>query len=324
MARVPFPSDSAASSSSRPFSLKGERDDGDRSSSLLVVGTDEWSFRGIHSVLVDRAVVVSRATTIAETLHFVRSTPLDVVVVDHRPPLLDAIGVCRAIRDAEPPGFSLPVVVMAEAPERVFRAAAFASGAWQVLASPLDGEIFVTQIETFCRAKREIDWARADALVDKDTGLYTARGLMLRANELAATALRRREPLACVVVALEDGTPGDDTELEVARLARLCGSIGRISDAIGRAGEREVGIFACGIDRVGAKRLADRVCSGVDSPPVGAALSVRVGYSAANAEIPLDPTTLLARAKAAGRRGGPRTSGTVTTAFGDLPTEHRA
>lgn len=129
---------------------------------MLLVSDDEWLFRSLETVLGDRAIVVRRAATIATAVDALRATAVDVVVVEHHPPRLDAVAACATIASATQERAPLALVVIAHVADRAFRTRAFSSGAWQVLAWPAEGEIFVTQVETFCRAARAAERARAD------------------------------------------------------------------------------------------------------------------------------------------------------------------
>ena len=105
--------------------------------------------------------------------------------------------------------------------------------------------------------------AEERGLLDPETGLYNARGMALRAQEMLADAYRHRRPLACVVVAATPA-PGDApgeplSDANAAVFGRLLRAVGRGSDVIGRMRETEFAVLAPSTGWDGAARLGERV-----------------------------------------------------------------
>jgi len=157
-------------------------------------------------------------------------------------------------------------------------------------------------------AKLETDQARATGLVDESTGIYNARGLKRRAEELAAHAARSHSALSCVLLAAdtESGTP---PLALMRRIAAALRSTARQSDAIGRVGENAFAVVAVDTDAAQARCLARRLAAAILAEPatVGAPIPtpmpfrVRAGFDG----VPdfhtaaIDPEELMLRATAA-------------------------
>ena len=186
---------------------------------------------------------------------------------------------------------------------------------------PLDGEALLLKLDTFLRCKQQVDTLREENLLDPGTGLYNMRGLARRAKEIGSEAFRRREPVACVVIApdAEPEEPTEPTDEETLRLTDQIGILlrqtGRASDAIGRLGLSEFGVIAPGTGPEAALRMVRRLGEAIEGSPLpvrGGERSVRVraGYCAVPdfAESSMDASELLLRATTALRdlkREGP-------------------
>jgi GGDEF domain-containing protein len=168
------------------------------------------------------------------------------------------------------------------------------------------------KLATFLQCKVEVDSLREENLLDPGTGLYNMRGLSRRAHEIGADALRRRDALACVVLAPEpeDAGEGEPAEEEIQRIAEQVGRwfkrTGRSSDAIGRLGNSEFAVIAPATTNEGALRLIQRLGSSIESTPIPVrggerSLRVRAGYCAVSdfAESSVDAVELLLRATTA-------------------------
>src|SRR5678815_6180520 len=111
------------------------------------------------------------------------------------------------------------------------------------------------------RDRQQVDTLREENLLDPGTGLYNMRGLTRRAKEIGSEAFRRREPVACVVIApdTEVEEPTEPTDEETLRLTDQIGILlrqtGRASDAIGRLGLSEFGVIAPGTGPEAALRM---------------------------------------------------------------------
>jgi diguanylate cyclase (GGDEF)-like protein len=208
---------------------------------------------------------------------------------------------------------STPIVLTAaSATTRADRLRAFAAGAWEFYAQPLDGEALLAQLSVFLSAKQDADRMRAENLLDGLTGLYSMRGLARRAREIGAEAYRLRIPLACVAFS---PTSTDETLLDsaeprrgehvVEHVGRILRNTGRVSDAIGRFGQSEFGMVAPATDERGVLKLVNRLQAAMDTNPLrgGAASTIgfKVGYDVVGnyADSPVDAVEMLLRASSA-------------------------
>jgi PleD family two-component response regulator len=279
---------------------------GKRPAIILVASDEEWASRSIDSVLVAQGYAVLRSRSGTALVNAVRAAAPDAIILDSAAREMDPHDLLRQVTSQLGP--ATPVLVFSTHPvSRPDRLQALAAGAWAILSHPIDGEGLVLQLRTFLAAKEDSDTAKGINLIDNPTGLYSALGLAKRAREIGAEAMRRRQPLACVAVAplLDDVEPGGDvSETQVAaHLAAVLLQIGRVSDAIGRFGEREFGVVAPATDSVGAEKMVARLrnvlgsnpirCNGRDVP-----IHIGVGCKAVSnfAESPIDALEMLVRA----------------------------
>jgi diguanylate cyclase (GGDEF)-like protein len=167
-------------------------------------------------------------------------------------------------------------------------------------------------METFVRAKQDSDRMRDEGLTDPGTGFYNARGILRRAKEIGADAVRFDRPLTCVAFGPHSfGASGDDEaliELISQRVAAALRTVTRTSDTVGKLGPGEFIVVAPGTDQGGAVRLADRVFEAIEAAR-GADLidpnllrQVRAGVSATKGDEPATPEDLLLRATVALRQ----------------------
>jgi len=296
---------------------------------VLVVDDQEWTSRSIESILRPKGHVVLKAYTGRQALDLVQKVSPDAIIVDFHLPDLDGIDVVREIRRAPTVYPVTPLLMMsASAVGRAERLEALGVGAWGFLHHPLDPGELVLRMETLIRAKQEADRIRDEGLTDPGTGFYNARGLLRRAQEISADAVRFERPLACIAFGPEWPDPtaavADDVVASDDRLAEgiaeALKSATRVSDTVGRLASGEFVVVAPGTGREGAVRLADRVLGVVrqpGSPPAEAPRAsasdfpLRAGLFATVASESVSPEDLLFKATIALRRaqldegGGP-------------------
>lgn len=271
--------------------------------------------RSIGTVFEDRGFSVVRAASGALALNFARRTRADVVLLDDSPGGLDAVSVCRALRDDPLFDPSTPVVITSSAHlGSSTRDAAYEAGAWEYCSQPLDVELLLKKVRTFLRARQELITARAHHCLDAATGLFTSYGLEQLAYQLRARAARDGETLTCLAIAPE--LVGDDGDADgegalregdhrFADVANVCRLNSRKSDFIGHAAPARVAVLAPATDPAGARALVARLQRCVDDASRSGVMSgeyrLRAGYysiaDAAGAKI--EPTDLLGRAATA-------------------------
>src|SRR5690606_1367618 len=165
------------------------------------------------------------------------------------------------------------LMITASSLSKVERIEALAAGAWDILTHPVDPNELVLRMDTFVRAKQESDRTREEGLTDPGTGFYNVRGILKRAKEISADAVRFDRPMACIALGphLLAGTAQDQLETRVLlegiarRVAGALRSVTRLSDTIGRLGPGEFVIVAPGTDERGALRLADRILEAAEA-----------------------------------------------------------
>src|SRR2546421_10043697 len=100
--------------------------------------------------------------------------------------------------------------------------------------------------------------------------LTPLRGLERRARRLAADALRRRAPLACVALGIGvDPKGAAESSAALPAAAAYAGQVlqasGRTSDCVGSLREGEFAVLAAATAPEGAERMAQPLCRGVAS-----------------------------------------------------------
>lgn len=271
-----------------------EPESSDRQAVVLVADSHEWLSRSLESVLGPIGCTVLRVSDGATLLRRVSEIAPDVVIADADLSDMDAAGVCAGLRAQSRGGSILPIVVVSATPlKRQDRLEVFKAGAWAVLSFPLEPEGFVAMINNFIAAKAEADAAGASALLDRNTGLYNARGVLRRLHELAADATRSQRALACVIISVS----GDGTQDRVGQVLRA--SV-RASDTVGRISDAEFVVLAPGTGPDGARQMARRLASLLSTirGRRGAAARIHVGGFAVQdmAREAIEPTEMLVRA----------------------------
>ena len=250
------------------------------------------------------AVVEVHTGTLA--LKWARDLRPDTIVLEADLPDMSGIAACRLLHNDLRIGHNVPILILApDKPTPEQRVTALQAGAWDFLSYPRDRAEFSLRLQTYVQAKRNIDVALAEGLVDPATGLHSRTALARRARELGALMNRKHGALACVVFAAEVEPPDPKTGSLVARTARL-------SDVVGAWSPTEFAVLAPATDHGGAVKLAQRVAGvlreGSDGPrPLAPGSTLWVGYDAVTnfTYAPIDPVSMLGRAAAAVRNGTP-------------------
>jgi len=282
---------------------------------VLLVEDQEWTSRSIESVLRPKGFGVLKAYTGRQALDLVSKISPDLVIVDFHLPDLDGIDVVEALRQAPTLSPVTPIFMMSTSTvTKAERLEAYGAGVWDILRHPVDPAELVLRMETFVGAKQETDRIRHEGLTDPSTGFYNVRGLLQRAEEVSADAVRFQRPLACIAfgpetlgeIAGEISEVADQLADAFAKeLAGALGKVTRLSDSVGSLGPGEFVIVAPGTTREGALRLADRVLHAVrGSRPEDGTVEpgLRAGFYAYPGSEDVSPQDLLLRATTALRR----------------------
>jgi diguanylate cyclase (GGDEF)-like protein len=281
---------------------------------ILLVDDQEWTSRSIESILRPKGHVVLKAYTGQQALDLVQKVSPDALIVDVHLPDIDGIDLVRQLK-ASPTIQSMTPILMITGGSvtRAERLEALGAGAWDILTHPVDPNELVLRMETFVRAKQDADRIRDEGLTDPGTGFYNARGILKRAKEIGADAIRFDRPLTCIAFGPQSfGMAGVDDDalghMISERVAAALRSVTRISDTVGKLGPGEFIVVAPGTDQGGAVRLADRVFEAMEAAR-GADLidpqilrQVRAGVSATKGDEPATPEDLLLRATVALRQ----------------------
>jgi diguanylate cyclase (GGDEF)-like protein len=215
-----------------------------------------------------------RVTTSDRALELAPLTQPDAIILDLGLPELGGRAVCERLRQDSRIALNVPIILTTAAvASRSERLDAYAAGAWELCAEPLDVEVLLLKLDAFVQAKLAADRIREETLVDDETGLYNARGLARRAREIGGEAIRRNDALACVAFSpvpestTAIGTPSSDREI-AETVSRVCQLSARLSDAVGRIGPNEYAIIAPGAGEEGAERIVSRLRTSLESTPV--------------------------------------------------------
>ena len=280
---------------------------------VLLVDDQEWTSRSIESILRPKGHVVLKAYTGQQALDLVQKVSPDALIVDVHLPDIDGIDLVRQLK-ASPTIQSMTPILMITGGSvtRAERLEALGAGAWDILTHPVDPNELILRMETWVRAKQDADRIRDEGLTDPGTGFYNARGILRRAKEIGADAVRYDRPLTCIAFGPQSFGASDSdkalVELISQRVASALRSVTRISDTVGKLGPGEFIVVAPGTDQGGAVRLADRVFEAIEAAR-GADLidpqllrQVRAGVSATKGNEPATPEDLLLRATVALRQ----------------------
>jgi PleD family two-component response regulator len=239
----------------------------------------------------------------------------DLILLDAALADIPAAGVCQALFAEHRVSTTTPVLfVMAAPPTIEQRLVLVRAGARDCIGTWIAPEDAGRLCHAFVEAKHDADQGTAESLFDPATGLYSWQGLVRRARELGALAVRQHQGLACLVFAVDLPQDAETRHTAAAvQCARGVQQTVRLSDAVGRPGNAEFAVLAPATDASGAVGLATRLAlpaRAAAAREIGLdpnAVAVRAGYAAvANlAYRPIDPATLLLRAGTALHGGEP-------------------
>lgn len=286
---------------------------------VLLVDDQEWTSRSIESILRPKGHVVLKAYTGQQALDLVKKVSPDAVLVDVHLPDIDGVDLVRQLKESTTVYSMTPLLMITSGSVgRAERLEALGAGAWDILTHPVEPNELILRMETFVRAKQEADRVRDEGLTDPTTGFYNVRGILRRAKEISADAVRFHRPVTCVAFGAhlhggETATEALDADTLAEALSKPVASalreVTRVSDTIGRLGAGEFVVVAPGTGQDGAVRLADRVLEAIESAlareqTLGAEspAQVRAGFSAVTSDEPATPEDLLLRATMALRR----------------------
>lgn len=227
----------------------------------------------------------------------------DVIVIGIDLPDMSGAEACRLLRAHPRIGHNVPILLLsADAPTPEQRVAALEAGAWDFGRYPSGLVELSLKVQAYVQAKRNIDIALAESMVQPEAVVHNRQSMARRVRELGGLMARVRGSIACVVFAMDTDQADPDTGTLVARASR-------ISDIVGSVRPSELAVIAPATDEAGAVVLAQRVQAHLAREAFAgrAPASFAAGYDAVSnmGYRPMDPLALLARASAAVRVGRP-------------------
>ena len=263
---------------------------------ILIASDQNHALSDVVRSLGRRGYSVLRVFAEASVLERARTARPDVIVLDAAPGAAPALDLSRTLRADPSIGSGTPILLlMPSRPTREDHRTALRAGVWELVRQPLNVSELLGKLDRYVLVKVERDGASRRDLVDDVTGLYSTHGLARRAGELILQAARHNTSVACV--ALAPHRAGHDAEIDgldaLRGVARLLEASGRRSDAVGRIGPAEFAVVAAGVNRIGARQLANRLRDAVG-------VELRAGYDAVGSRRAgaggLEARSLLARA----------------------------
>lgn len=299
----------------------------------LIACNDDSMSRALDSIFQQHGYVGVHTRSGAQTIELVRLANHDVVVLDKSLEDVDAVNVCRALRDGALFDHSIPIVITSPTPvDPHARLEAYAAGAWEYCGHPVDLETIFLKLETFVRARRESAQAHAELFVNSATGLYTSFGLQQLAGKFGARALRKHEAFACVAFSPQplerevgSTTVWGQSPVGFADVAHVFREQSRQSDIVGHMDNSRLAILAPDTDAAGARLLVARLQRELDRASSNKAIPgqvrLRAGYSAVSdlAASNLNVAELVHRAESALEHVPQRADGNAVFNFDDLP-----
>jgi PleD family two-component response regulator len=230
---------------------------------ILIANDQEWSARAVETILVAEGYEVHRVYTGRQALQRAFEIRPDLIILDTQMPDLSGPEVCRQLRADSRIGLATPILLSTAGPAgRQQRIEAFQAGAWEFYGQPLDPEILLLKIRLYLDVHDASQRLTEETLLDPDTGLYSPKGLLHRAEELLSDARRTQREVTVVTVTLDDARHAELLE-EATHLARRAGEVVRgtvrAADVVGRVGPLRFAVLSSGSPREGAERLAERL-----------------------------------------------------------------
>src|SRR6266581_896052 len=202
---------------------------------VLIASVEEHPLVG---ALERRRYAVVQVQTGALAVEWARNFQPDAILLAADLPDMTGIDASRLLHADLRIGHNVPILIIAsDRPTPEQRVAALRAGAWDFVRHPGDPEEVALKLQTYVQAKRNIDVAFAEGLIDPATGLHSRPGLARRARELGALMARTHGGLACVVFMLE-------SDAHDMRAAGLLLHTARASDVVGSLGPGEFAALA--------------------------------------------------------------------------------
>ena len=230
---------------------------------LLIADRRGWIARSLINVLDASEWKVEHCHGALDLLRTLASQAVHAIVLHDDLDDMPLQDLLPRLRGHARIGVLIPIVVLSTRAHRGRRLELLRAGATEHFLFPSDPESLLLRLRSLALAGREADRLRRAAMLEPGTALYTEAGIAHRGREISTDALRRHDPLSCVVIATPEALAPehDERSIEIESASELGGLVRRIartSDAVGRLG-RVVVVIAPATGERGARRLAERI-----------------------------------------------------------------
>ncbi|MDD4927789.1 MAG: PleD family two-component system response regulator [Gallionella sp.] len=233
----------------------------------------------------------------------------DLILLDVMMPDMDGYEVCRRLKLA-PETKNVPVIFVTAKADTVDEEYGLNLGAVDYIAKPFHLPIVAARVRNHINLKIKTDLLESQVMLDGLTNIPNRRRFDETLEIEWKRALRDGMPLSLIMLDIDyfkryndhyGHGVGDNCLKKVA--ASLAGSIDRPSDFVARYGGEEFVAILPDTDATGARVIAERFCSHVESMKIAHGFSdvsnfvtVSVGLASVIPTIDMTPTDLLSRA----------------------------
>ena len=283
------------------------------SARILVVDDNEVNAELLIAMLASEHYFVSTAADGFEALAKIAAEKPDIVLLDVMMPGLDGFEACRRIK-TDPVMADNPVIMVTALSDVDDLVRGFEVGADDFVTKPFNGLALMARVRLQLRRKRDYESILEQALIDPLTGAFYRRYLEAQAPRLAARRRAERNPVAVLMIDVDNlkqindafGHPAGDRVLK--QIVDRVTSALRPSDLVARMGGDEFVVVMPEADPIAALQVAERLRRRIGATPVeGATVTVSIGVAASRLDEEEELDATIRRADAAlykAKRGG--------------------
>ena len=250
--------------------------------SILLVDDDPMVVRVLNSMLSGFAPI-RFAISGGAALKLARAEVPDLVLLDIEMPDFSGFDVCKAFK-ADPALKDVPIIFITGHESPQLETAGMQLGAADFISKPPNAALVLARVRTYLRLKTLSDTMRSAVTMDFLTGATTRRQIEKALTQQWLLSQRSREPLALLLVDIDDFTAynaafgeeqGDACLRALAEALREIAQ--RPGDLLGRWHGGQLALLLPGTPARGARTLAQRTIEAVDRLPLERAVTVSVG-----------------------------------------------
>lgn len=228
---------------------------------ILVVDDSPVNIQLLAATLVS-LYEIHFATHGPQALEFVRTHPVDLILLDVAMPGMDGFEVCRRLK-ADESTRDIPVIFVTALMEMQDETAGFEVGAVDYIVKPVNAPIVRARVRTHLELKSQRDQLRRLSLSDGLTGIANRRCFDEVLEKEWRRAMRHNAPLSLLVMDIDHfkrfndhygHLEGDQCLQRVA--AVLATLVQRPGDLVARYGGEEFAVVLTGCDARGAQVVA--------------------------------------------------------------------